>query len=283
MIDSRHDDEARRAFWTEQMDAASEFMQTVMGFPVEECGEPLAPLREAAEAAGVEVAFSGDKIADGRDRLYLLREGLVGPFLAAARDMNAQGLVLKVEDGYRTLTIQRGLGRTPRVFDAILKKVRWELGGAPPSPEMMFRRITALIATCPKIGTHMSGSAVDISVLSRDTGEELDRGCPYIDLSERTPMESPFVSEQAREARRRITKMMSGHGFAAYPYEFWHYSSGDAYDRILNGSSEPARYGAVDADLSTGRVTPVEDPAAPLHDPADIQRAIAESLDRVWP
>lgn len=283
MIDSRHDDDARRAYWTEQMDAAYEFMQTVMAFPVEESGEALAALPEAAKASGVEVAFSDTDVVKGRGRLFYLREGLIDQFLAVARSMNEQGLVLKVLDGYRTVEIQRGLGRAPRVFDMILKKVKWELGGAPPTPETMFRRITALIATSPKIGTHMSGSAMDIAVLDRDSGEEVDRGCPYIDLSERTPMDSPFVPEPAREARRRITAIMAEHGFVAYPYEFWHYSSGDAYDRILNGSAGPARYGPVEVDLATGRVAPIENPTAPLHDAAGIQRAIAESLERVWP
>ncbi len=50
------DDDARRAYWTEQMEAAYAFMQVMLRAPVAECGEGMTPLRQAAEEAGVEVA-----------------------------------------------------------------------------------------------------------------------------------------------------------------------------------------------------------------------------------
>ena len=67
-------------------------------------------------------------------------------------------------------------------------------------------------------------------------------------MSERTPMNSPFVSPEAQRNRQEITAIMRESGFVEYPYEFWHYSSGDAYEQILLGTGQPARYGAVDFD-----------------------------------
>ena len=273
------DVEARRAYWVEQMEAAWRFMQAIAEYPVEECGEAMAPLRDAAEAAGVETAFSDTKVAAGLNRIFYLREGLLEKFIGVAREMNGRGWVLKVEDGYRTRDIQAGLARQ-EIFDTILERVIWERRGETPSPEELLRRVTALVATSPKVGTHMSGSAMDITVLNRDDGTEVDRGGPYLEMSELTPMESPFVRPEARRNRQEITGIMARHGFVAYPYEFWHYSSGDAYDEYLNGSGRPACYGAVELNLSDGRTTAIRDPLEPLQDIEAMRTEIARALEQ---
>jgi len=58
-------------------------------------------------------------------------------------------------------------------------------------------------------------------------------------MSERTPMASPFVAEDARQNRREITALLGRHGFVAYPWEFWHYNDGDAYAELLNHTAGP--------------------------------------------
>ena len=280
MEGERVDESARRAYWAEQMDAAYAFMNVVCDHPVKECGEPLLPLPEAAQAAGVNVVFSTTTVGNGRQRLFYLREGLIGEFVAVAREMNARGWLLKVEDGYRTRAIQTELGNDPKVFDVILRRVIWELGGKRPSAELMYRRLSALIATRPKVGTHTCGSALDISVLRLEDGDETNRGGPYLELSERTPMASPFVSVEAQRHRQEITELMARQGFVAYPYEFWHYSEGDAYHAFLSGSGTPARYGAVDMNPADGRTTPLVHPEEPLHTFDHIQEEIQRALQR---
>lgn len=69
----------------------------------------------------------------------------------------------------------------------ILEKVQWESsggGGASPPKELFFRRVAGLIANAPKVGTHMSGSAIDISVLHAVSRAEVDRGATYLTMSE---------------------------------------------------------------------------------------------------
>ena len=78
---------------------------------------------------------------------------------------------------------------------------------AKPPVDLLYRRLGSLVANAPKVGTHMSGSARDISVLRRDTGEEVDRGGPYPEMSECTPLASPFVAEHARQHRQEITAL----------------------------------------------------------------------------
>lgn len=272
---------ARREYWSQQMEEAAAFIEAMREYPVQECLEPLASMTEAVERAGVEAEFSTSKIALNLDRVFFLRAGLIDGFIGAAREMNQRGWTMKVEDGFRSLEMQQNVTRRPLVFDAILKTTIWELNGQIPSPEFMLRRVSALTAIRPKVGTHMSGSAIDISVFSRDDGNEIDRGAPYIEMSELTPMASPFVSPQAQKNRQEITEIMARHGFIAYPYEFWHYNSGDCYAETLTGSGEPARYGAIDFDLATGTIEPISDPDQLLQPHNEIQNHIEQSLARL--
>jgi D-alanyl-D-alanine dipeptidase len=280
MSSSRQENEAR-TYWTEQMEAAASFMEHVLETPTQECGEPLVSLREAASRAGTPVVFSETRLADRMNRRFYLREGLIESFLRAARRFDARGWILKIEDAYRSSAMQRALGRNPRIFSTILDKLIWELNGAAPSPELMFRRLSALVATRPKLGTHMSGSALDISVVERSSGRQVDRGGPYLELSERTPMDSPFVSKAARNNRERISEIMGRCGFVAYPYEFWHYSQGDVFQKILDPKRPDSRYAPVDFDEASGSTSRIEDPLASLHSLVELEGMIRHALEKL--
>jgi D-alanyl-D-alanine dipeptidase len=240
----------------------------------------LVSLDVAAREAGVEVAFSERPHVHGLPRIFVLREGQIAGFVDAARRLNRRGWVLRVEDGYRTWRMQKDVGRMPFLFDVILRKVVWELGGRMPEPDFLFKRLLTLVAQIPTTAPHMSGSAIDMSVLDRATGAEVDRGGPYLEISERTPMNSPFVSPQAKRNRQEITAIMRESGFVEYPYEFWHYGSGEVFEECLRQTGRPIRYGAVDYDAATGNLTPIEEPHKPLNSLDDIRVEIQASLDR---
>ena len=279
--DQQADDDARRAYWTEQFELGDAFVQKLLAFPVNECGERLASLPEAAAAAGVEIAFSDTPIAEDLARVHFLRESLVREIVVIGRDMNRRGWILKIEDAFRSLEMQRRLVRKQGIFDAIVARCAWEIGGTVPSPEFVFRRAIVLVANIPKIGTHMSASAIDISVLRRDDGSEVWRGNPYLHMSERTPMRSPFVEPDALRNRLAITDVMESHGFMHYPFEFWHYSKGDAMAHLLSGDPRPAPYGPVDWDPRSGDVVPVVDAFSPLNPLDVIEREIASAVRRI--
>ncbi len=275
------DDAARRAYWAEQMQLGYDLIGKVLPFEVDECGEGFASIPETAESAGVEMLFSDSKIAGELERVFFIREGLVNDLITIGREMNERGWILKIEDGYRSMEMQSQLVRKPDLFDAILKKCIWENAGALPQSEMVFRRAIVLIANIPKIGTHMSGSAVDISVFRRDDGGEVWRGNHYLEMSERTPMRSPFIESDDLQNRLDITAMMEAHGFIHFPYEFWHYNKHDSMGHILNGQPGPARYGPVHWDPNTNAVTPYDDPVSPLNPMGVIEQEIAAAMQRV--
>lgn len=274
-------DAARRAYWTEQVELAYDFMKKIHEYPVSECGEPMMSLRQAVKDARLTVKFSDTKIADKYDRVFYLREGLIKKIIAVAKEMNDCGCFLHVEDCFRSRAMQRDIGLQKYIFDLLLQKVIWENKGKVPSPELMFRRFTAFIATAPKIGTHLSGSAVDISVYQASNLKELDRGGLYPEISELTFMNSPFISESAAANRLKIQTIMKKHGFIAYPYEFWHFSQGDAHYEYLTNSGKPAKYGAVSFNLSSGKVTPIDNQEKPFHSMEKIQKNIEAALARL--
>lgn len=274
------DDRERCKYWAEQMQLGYEFVQKLLQFQVQESGERFASLCEAAADAKVEMQFSTSKIAENLDRIFFLRESLVHDVIAIGRQMNQRGWILRIEDGFRSLEMQGELVRKPVLFDAILEKCIWENFGEIPSVETVFRRAIVLVANIPKIGTHMSGSAIDISVFHRDDGREVWRGNPYLTMSERTPMRSPFVEQNALENRLAITAMMEEHGFMHYPFEFWHYSKGDAMERLLSGDPTPAKYGPVHWDLNSNQVTAVVDSMTPLNPLSAMENEIAAAVQR---
>ncbi len=274
-------EEARRAYWTEQMELGYGMVEELITFPVEECGERFGSIPDAAKAAGVEMMFSDTKIAGDLDRIYFMRESLIEDVLAIGREMNDRGWILKIEEGFRTLEMQGALVRKPEVFDAILQKCLWENGGEMPSVDFVFRRAIVMIANIPKIGSHMSGSAIDISVFRKEDGSEVWRGGPYLEVSEKTPMRSPFITEEELQNRLKISNLMECHGMMHFPYEFWHFNKGDAGDHILNGKAGPARYGAVNWNPETNEVSPVADPLTPLNPLPRIEEEIEAAIARL--
>ena len=280
MMTSTNNEAARRAYWTEQMEAGYAIVEKLIAFPVNECGERFASLRDAVSDGGVEMLFSTSKIAGELDRVYFMRESLVRDVVTIGREMNERGWILTIEDCFRTLDMQRQLVRKPSVFDTVLKKTIWELGGEIPSPEMMFRRAIVLTANMPKIGAHMSGSAIDISVFKCDDGTEVWRGYPYLEMSECTPMRSPFVAPEHVATRLEICAMMEKHGFIHFPFEFWHFDKDDAGMHILTGNPAPCRFGPVNWDPRSNEVTPVENPLTLLNPLSVIEQEIAAALER---
>lgn len=280
MTELPDDDAARRDYWADQMEQGYAFVERLLAFPVEESGEGFASLEQAAESSGVDMLFSTSKIAGNLERVFFMRESLVEDVMAIGRDMNKRGWVLKIEDGFRSLEMQRSLVRKPEVFDAILHKCIWEQGGEIPSVEFVFRRAIVMVANIPKIGTHMSGSAIDISVFQQDSGEEVWRAGPYLEMSERTPMRSPYIDKQDLRNRLEITEMMESHGFMHFPFEFWHYNKGDAGAHILTGNPAPAEFGPVNWDPNTNSVTRVANLMDPLNPFSVIEHEIAAAMKR---
>jgi len=240
-----HDEAARVAFWVEYMEQSYALTEAIMRHPLQESREGFASIRAAAEAAGVEVRFSTTQLAGTFERLFVIRESLIPDLMAIARDMNARGWLLKIEDGYRTREMQTALGRAPAVFDRILQSCIRECGGRRPAVELVSRRAMVWSPTCRSPAPIWRSRGGHLGTRRAD-GAEVWRGKPYLEMSEYTPMNSPFVSAEERHNRQEITRVMERHGFLHYPGEFWHYNKGDrCTDPGADGPTRTVRTGGL--------------------------------------
>lgn len=266
-------------YWTTKMDEAFNFMKAIQSYPVKDQLERMCSISDAALDSNQLILFSDSSFPNGHDRIFMLRESLISPLLGVARDLYDQGWILKIEDAYRSSEMQKSLCHNPAFFDLILDMTCKEIDGIP-SVALVFKRVSALIATSAKVGTHISGSAIDISVIEESSGDEVCRGAPYLTMNELTPMDSPFVDPIASLTRDKISQIFRKHNFVEYPFEFWHYSSGDAYDNFLNSTGMPARFGPVYLDTYTGEVNAVENSQEVFLEDQQILKYIDESFQR---
>ena len=258
-----------RTYWTQQMDAAYGFMQQLLEYPIQECGERLSCLSERADEADVSIVFPSDKKLGMFDRVFFVRQSLVDRLLRIAEAFLERGYVLRIEDAYRTPETQTRGACSRYVISSVVEKVIWELDGGTPTAELVFRRLAAWTATTLKFANHTSGSAVDATVVRRD-GSALDLGGTYPQLSHMTPMTSPLISSEARRNRRMVCELFGAEGFVPYPFEFWHFSCGDADCEMIAGNGQPGRFGPIDWCAGQQRPIPAEEILRPLVTVADI-------------
>jgi len=278
---SSDDQQQRRRYWSQYMEEMNTLIEKMLEYPVEESGEPMVSITAAFAKTDIEVQFSDSKIDGELDRIFYIRAGLIDPLLAIARDMNAIGWILKIEDGFRTEQMQRRLVNGAATFDRIVRTCFWECQGEKPPIDLLFRRARIMIANHGKIGTHTQGAAVDISVFRKENRSEVWRGKAYLEMSEYTPMASPYVSAEEHDNRMAITEIMERHRFMHFPGEFWHYNCGDVLFQILTESNQPGIYGPVHLDLATGEVTPYEDPMRMLVPPEQMEQELELAIKRI--
>lgn len=132
-----------------------------------------------------------------------------------ARDLAAQGLVLKVFDCYRPAR-------------AVANFVRWAhnlndtVGKREFYPEMDKRLLFRDGYISSRSG-HSRGSTVDLT-LARADGSELEMGTPFDFFSPRSWPGSSSVSPEAKENRALFAAAMRRRGFRPYPREWWHFT-----------------------------------------------------------
>ncbi|HSJ04246.1 MAG: M15 family metallopeptidase [Verrucomicrobium sp.] len=128
-----------------------------------------------------------------------LRRGVILKLAEVQKDLNAQGLGLKIWDGYR-----------PR-------RVQWEFWKVMPNP--------AYVAD-PKEGSrHNRGAAVDVTLVDLATGAELAMPTGFDDFSPKAAADFKLLLPEALKNRTRLTTTMKKHGFSVLPSEWWHFDS----------------------------------------------------------
>jgi D-alanyl-D-alanine dipeptidase len=275
---SGQDSDRERAgrYWVEQMEMGMAFIRRAYEHPVAEECEPLVEIRAAARERGVELLYSETRHPSGQPRDFRARPDVVAKLLAVATDLRASDHTLLIEDAFRTYEVQRDLALSDEVIAKVTAVI---LAAEPEAPlDLIIDRLSVVVQTRPRGAGHMAGAALDVSVLD-SSGSPLDRGGPYITVSELMPMDSPFASAAAASNRRFVSAAMERHGFKAYPFEFWHYSADDVFARLIAGDPRPARYGPVRVDAD-GSVSPIVGQLEPMQSRADLEGLLTAFLAR---
>lgn len=129
----------------------------------------------------------------------------------------SQGLSLKVFDAYRpvkAVSFFQEWARRPETNPGI--KARFYPGF---SRQDLFEQ--EFIA---KQSSHSRGSAVDLTLVDLNSGEELDMGSIFDYFHEISHTDSPLISELQRTNRTLLKKLMGGEGFRNFFQEWWHFT-----------------------------------------------------------
>ena len=127
-------------------------------------------------------------------------------------------LSLYVAYGYRTLQIQ-----TMR----FLKRLAIECQKYYPDPNELYEAVHRSVAV-PSVSGHPTGGAVDLYIVDKKTGKQLDFGSPMYDYTTlKYYVFSSEVTDIQKKNRMMLRNVMMKVGFAPFDGEWWHFSYGD--------------------------------------------------------
>lgn len=145
--------------------------------------------------------FTGQRIYDFT-QVYL-RWGTVKKLMDVSRELEAQGLYLKIWDGFRPVSAQFRL---------------WEVC---PDPTFVANPETGY-------SSHSRGNTVDLTLVD-STGQELEMPTGFDDFSALADRDYSDCPETAAANAWALETLMEQHGFTGYFGEWWHFSDTQTY------------------------------------------------------
>ncbi|WP_154656988.1 M15 family metallopeptidase [Hugenholtzia roseola] len=127
----------------------------------------------------------------------LLRKVAAEALLQAQKKFLEKGYAIKIHDGYRPLSVQ------------------WVLWNSTPHK--------GYVADPRKGSNHNKGCAIDLTLILRETGEELDMGTPYDFFGKKAHHTYLDFPAEVLANRRLLKSTMESVGFKSISNEWWHY------------------------------------------------------------
>lgn len=146
---------------------------------------------------------------------YLTREAAAA-LAEVARDLEPKGLAIKAFDCYRPV-------RSVAHFVRWARDLRDQARKADYYPQADKRNLFRDGYIAARSG-HSRGSTMDISLVRRADGKELDMGTPFDFFSPRSAPGDKSVSAEARANRKLLADAMRSRGFMPYDKEWWHFT-----------------------------------------------------------
>lgn len=146
---------------------------------------------------------------------YLTREAATA-LAAVARDIEPQGLAIKAFDCYRPVRAVAHFVRWAQNLADVARKAEFY-------PDTDKRDLFREGYIAARSG-HSRGSTLDMTLVRRDGGRELDMGTPFDFFGPRSAPSDTSVSAEARANRRLLADAMRRRGFIPYAKEWWHFT-----------------------------------------------------------
>jgi zinc D-Ala-D-Ala dipeptidase len=160
--------------------------------------------------------FVGERI-DGYEHARCVLSAQAAFALAAAqKNLAARGLGLKVFDCYRPQRAVAHFVRWAQKVDDVRRKSQFY-------PDVDKRDLFKDGYISERSG-HSRGSTVDLTLVRRADGRELDMGSPFDFFSPKSWPTDRGVSPEAQRNRALLAEAMTAGGFRPYDKEWWHFT-----------------------------------------------------------
>jgi D-alanyl-D-alanine dipeptidase len=160
--------------------------------------------------------FVGRPIEGYERPVCLLTRQAAAALAQVAHDLQSQGLALKVFDCYRPARAVAHFVRWARKLADVARKSEF-------FPEIDKRNLFRDGYIASRSG-HSRGSTVDLTLVRRADGQELDMGTPFDFFSPRAWPSDRRVSALAQANRTLLAQTMRQRGFRPYDKEWWHFT-----------------------------------------------------------
>jgi D-alanyl-D-alanine dipeptidase len=160
--------------------------------------------------------FVGTRI-DGYERpVAILSEEAAAALKVAADILEEQGYYIKIFDAYRPQMAVDHFIRWAQDLDDVKMKEQFY-------PDVDKSKLFELGYIAEKSG-HSRGSTVDLTLVDKHTGEELDMGGGFDFFGEISHHGTDLITEEQERNRNILREAMVAAGFKPYPEEWWHYT-----------------------------------------------------------
>lgn len=163
--------------------------------------------------------FLGTRVDGYAQPVCLLTEPAAAALQHVQQDLKQRGYALKIFDCYRP---QRAVDHFVRwVGDMHDRKMK-----AHYYPNEAKSRLIEKGYIADRSG-HSRGSTLDVTLVKKDDGAELDMGTPYDYFDPLSNTADPRIMGELKANRLILKTVMETHGFVNYAKEWWHYTLRD--------------------------------------------------------
>lgn len=169
------------------------------------------------------INFTGEILYPSLGTSYL-RQPAAAALQKIQLELKEEGLALKIWDAYRPYQVTRKM---------------WQV-----VPDARY-------AADPATGSgHNRGIAVDLTLVDRTSGKELDMGTDFDNFTEKAHHDCTSLPNQVLLNRKKLKSLMESNGFKALETEWWHYSWQKGEFELMDLSFEQLKE-IVEASTST--------------------------------